>query len=127
MLTQKLVLGIACSISLVLFLASYVRRSTEELEEEKSELRQQMQTSISKIDEEVDRLQRNHDSTQAGRGKLIQLEIDTLNQARTDLCDKVSDFGDASQEDWNRFHAEAMRSLDHARKALAETGVEVKL
>ncbi len=127
MLAQKLGLGVACSISLIFILASYVRRSTEELEEEKSELRQQMQTSISTIDDEVDRLQRDRDSMQAGRGKPIGPEIDTLNQARTDLCDKVSDFGDASQEDWNRFHAEAMRSLERARKALAATGIEVRL
>ena len=110
--------GGAIGVAFLLLFPSCMESVDDRIGEEKSALRQQLQQSINDINVEIHRLKRDQAGTQGESRITLQKRVAGLEELRSDLCDRITDLGDATLERWSVIRAQAARSLMRARTVL---------
>ena len=127
MIACRTALGITTCCMLLFVFSRCADPSWERMSEEKSLLRMQMQQSVSAINQEIQKLQRDRNVAKGPASADFQKKILKLEAVRSDLCDRITVMEDTTSDQWKTFRHEVIRSLDRARNVLRGLSPSIKM
>ncbi len=90
------------------------------MKEQQLEIRSQLESAVSDIDREIDRIRRQTEITADTTKEKLERQLDKLDDVRKNLKDNLEKIGDTTADNWDEFRRAVDRSLEHAEQAVKD-------
>ena len=99
---------------------SLISCSKDEMKGQQLEIRSQLESAVTDIDREIDRIRRQTEITADTTKEKLERQLDKLDDVRKNLKDNLEKIGDTTADNWGEFRRAVDRSLEHAEQAVKD-------